>query len=591
MEAEKRLSKAFLPPPDLTVSEWADQERVLSSESSAEPGRWQTSRTEYLRGIMDTFSAPEIHTVVVMSASQIGKTECLNCIIGYFMHYDPSPILVMQPTLEMAENWSKERLAPMLRDTPALKSLVKDPRSRDSGNTLLHKKFPGGSVSATGSNSPASLASRPIRVVLADEVDRYGASAGTEGDPVDLARKRTATFHNRKILLTSTPTIKELSRIEMAFLESDQRYYQVPCGECGKYQRLEWKHVKWEHGQPETAHYECCHCGEPWDESMRISAISKGKWIATKETRGIAGFHLHGLYSPWIPIAKAVDEFLKAKASPDTLKVFVNTYFGETWEDEGEQVDNTGLFNRREKYEAEVPDGVLVLTAGVDVQDDRLEFGVIGTGLEEETWQIDYKIIHGDPSTPQVWLDLLLAIKTIYKNKEGKGFRIQATCIDSGGHFTQTVYGFCKQNMRHRVFAIKGKGGEGVPIIGRPSRNNIGKIKLFPVGVDTTKSLIYRRLRILQPGPGYIHFPMGHDQEYFKQLTAEKIIITKHKGYPKKSFVKVRPRNEALDVMVYSMAAFHLLNIKKLEDLKAQMADTGTPKSRGRRLISQGINL
>jgi phage terminase large subunit GpA-like protein len=509
---------------------------------------------------MDALSDPSLETVVVMSSAQVGKTEILNNAIGYFISQDPSPMLVVQPTLDMAQTWSKDRLAPMLRDTPILGGLVKDPRSRDSGNTTLHKIFPGGHVTACGANSPSSLASRPVRNVFFDEVDRFPISAGSEGDPVSLGKKRASTFWNRKIFLVSTPTNKGASRIETAFEESDQRRYYVCCPDCGHSQVLRWANVKWEEDKPETAKYVCDDCGSLWDDAQRARIIKTGKWLADKPTKKIAGFHLSALYSPWTPLEDGVRDFLEAKKQPATLRVWVNTFLGETWEEQGEQIDDYDLANRAEDWDA-IPEDVLLLTAGVDVQDDRLEAEIVGWGRDEESWSIAYKTIHGDPSAPAVWRDLDEFLGQSFEHELGEDMIVRATCIDSGGHHTQAVYKYVAPREGKRIYAIKGVGGEGRPIIGKPSKNNIGKIKLFPVGVDTAKLLLFSRFRISEPGPGYCHFPVGREDEYFKQLTAEKIATRYHKGFAKREFVKTRTRNEALDVRVYAMSALSLLNV------------------------------
>ncbi len=518
---------------------------------------------------MDALSDPSIETVVVMSSAQVGKTEILNNAIGYFISQDPSPMLVVQPTLDMAQTWSKDRLAPMLRDTPILGGLVKDPRARDSGNTTLHKIFPGGHVTACGANSPSSLASRPVRNVFFDEVDRFPVSAGSEGDPVGLGKKRASTFWNRKILLVSTPTNKGASRIETAFEESDQRRYHVNCPDCGHSQVLRWSNVKWEEGKPETAKYACDDCGSLWDDAQRARVIKHGKWLAEKPTKKIAGFHLSALYSPWTPLEDGVRDFLEAKKQPATLRVWVNTFLGETWEESGEQVDDYDLSNRAEDWDA-VPEDVVLLTAGIDVQDDRLEAEIVGWGKDEESWSIAYKTIHGDPSAPTVWRDLDEFLNQSFEHELGEDMIVRAACIDSGGHHTQAVYKYVAPREGKRIFAIKGVGGEGRPIVGKPSKNNIGKIKLFPVGVDTAKLLLFSRFKIAEPGPGYCHFPVGREDEYFKQLTAEKIATRYHKGFAKREFVKTRTRNEALDVRVYAMAALSLLNVN-LTSLAKQM--------------------
>lgn len=510
---------------------------------------------------MDAISDPSIETVVLMMGAQMGKSECLNNVVGYHIAQDPSPILVVQPTLDMAQTWSKDRLAPMLRDTPALQGLVKDPRSRDSGNTTLHKSFPGGHVTACGANSPASLASRPIRIVLCDEVDRFPISAGTEGDPVTLAKKRSATFWNRKIILVSTPTNKGASRIEDAFEVSDKRLYYVPCGDCGHHQTLKWSQVKWEGDKPETAAYACEECGSLWDDATRIRAVRRGEWRSTASSAKTAGFAVSGIYSPWIPLEDAVRDFLEVRKQPATLRVWVNTYLAETWEEDGDQVDDYSLAERAEDWGDAIPADGLILTAGVDVQDDRLEAEIVAWGKDEESWSIAYKTIHGDPSGPVVWRDLDEFLYQVYEHEFGEDMQVRATCIDSGGHHTQAVYKYVSTREGRRIFAIKGVGGEGRPMVGKPSKNNIGKIKLFPVGVDTIKYELFSRFKITEPGPGYCHFPEGRDPEYYKQLTAEKIATKYHKGFARREFVKIRTRNEALDVRVYAKAALALLNV------------------------------
>ena len=511
---------------------------------------------------MDAVSDPLVNTVVWISSAQVGKTELLNNIVGYHVHQDPAPILLLQPTLEMGQAWSKDRLAPMLRDTPALKGRVKDARSRDSGNTLLHKTFPGGHITIAGSNSPASLASRPIRIVLCDEVDRYPPSAGTEGDPVNLARKRTTTFWNRLTLLTSTPTIRGASRIEAEFEISDQRRFFVPCPHCDETQHLKWAQVTWPEGMPEQAQYACEHCGALWTEAEKNSAIKAGEWIATAEFNGRAGFHLNEIYSPWSTLADMAQGFVEAKKSPETLKTWINTSLGETFEEQGEELDAGLLYQRREHYVTDVPAGGLVLTAAVDVQDDRLECGVEAWGVGEENWKVDYRTFWGDPSKTTLWNQVRDFLATRYTRDDGVTLGIACAVVDSGGHYTQQVYQFVKALESRRVYAIKGRGGAGLPVVGRPSRGNIGKVQLFSIGVDTAKEVTAARLRGLEPGPGYVHFPIDErfDTEYFDQLGAEKCVTKFYKGSPRREWVKTRARNEAWDIANYNLAALYILN-------------------------------
>ena len=567
--------KVLRPPPKLTVSEWADLYRKLSAEASAESGQWYTSRAEFQRGMMDAYNNRGVHTIVIMSSAQVGKTEIVNNIIGYIVSEVAGPVLLLQPTLEMANAWSKDRLAPMLRDTPRLQDTVKDPRSRDSGNTLLHKTFPGGHITMAGANSPASLASRPIRDVLCDEVDRYPVSAGTEGDPVNLARKRSTTFQNRKLILTSTPTVKGASRIERAYEESSQGQYFVPCPHCGEMQILKWSHVQWT--DTKKAYYVCDTHGCIIEEKSKNRMVLKGEWrhvtgyedkeqtkpiyeSGTHTNNGVIGFHINELYSTWRRWQELVDDFLVAKKNPETLKTWVNTTLGETWEEEGVKSDPHALYERREAY-IKVPIEVKVLTIGVDVQGDRLEYEVVGWGVGKECWGVEYGILLGDPNHHEVWDDLTRVLRADYINEDGLPLKIACGCIDSGGHHTQVVYNYCSRRPITRFYAIKGMAGEGRPIVN--PRDIIGyphKRKVIMVGVDTAKATMLGSLNQLDVGEGYSHFPMSYDEEYFHQITAEKLTTKFLKGFPHREWVKMRARNEACDNRVYNYAALGLLN-------------------------------
>lgn len=509
---------------------------------------------------MDACSDPSIKEVVVQAGAQLGKSEILLNIIGYFIDYEPCPILMLQPTESMAQAFSKDRIANgLLRATPALQGKVKDPRARDSGNTTLHKIFPGGSLSLVGANSPSGLASRPVRILLADEVDRFPSSAGSEGDPLSLARKRTTTFWNRKLVAVSTPTLKNISRIEEAFEKSDQRHYFVPCRHCETSQTLKWANVRWRDDDPDTAQYLCDECGCLWSDADRRWSVRNGQWVAQEEFKGIAGFKISGLYSPWTPLADGVREFLSVRKSPEQLKVWTNTYLGESFEDEGIGIDDLNLYERREHFEL-VPEGVVMIVCGADVQDDRIEVSFVGIGRDEEQWVLAHEVLNGDPSTPQLWQALDSQLARTFETEDGRTLAVKATAVDSGGHFTNTVYQYCHKNFSRRVFAIKGVAGEGRPIAGKPSRNNVVKCRLFSIGVDTAKDLLFARLKIAEEGPGYIHFSDSLNEEYFRQLTAEKIVIRYVRGYKKRVFQKVRARNEALDCAVYAMGAYAIIN-------------------------------
>lgn len=558
-----QIAERLKPAPKLTVSQWADAERFLSPEAAAEPGKWLTARNEPARGPMDAAADPEVVEIVLMCSAQSIKSETLLNIIGFHIDQDPAPILLVQPTLEMAENFSKDRIAPMVRDTPALRRRVQDSRSRDSGNTLLHKNFAGGHLSLAGANSPAGLASRPIRVVLCDEIDRYPLSAGAEGDPVRLAKKRSATFWNRISVLASSPTVKGFSRIEAAWQESDQRYFFVACPQCHEEQRLVWAQVQWPEGQPHEARYICVACGHPWDDATRHRLVKAGYWKSTAPFRGIAGFHLSQIYSPWVRLAEMAADFLEAKKSPETLKTFVNTALGELWEDQGQRVSGSDLVARLEDWGDKAPASVLCVTCGVDVQDNRLEVERVGWGLHDESWSLDHQIWYGDPSAPGVWQQLDDYLREPTATADGRQLPVKATAVDSGGHHTQAVYRFCRARFGRRVYAIKGVAGQGRPVWPKRARRaKQGGALLFAVGVDAAKDSIMARLRIAEPGPGFCHFPVGREPDYLEQFGAETKVTKKVRGFPQISWVKREGvRNEAIDLRVYAFAALQALNV------------------------------
>jgi len=546
------------------VSQWSDKERRLSPESSAEPGRWRTARAPYLEGVLNVVNEKGITEACWMKSAQVGATESLNNIVGYFIDQDPAPILLVQPTLEMGQAWSKDRLAPMLRDTPALRDKVKDSKSRDSGNTMLHKTFPGGHITISGANSPASLASRPIRITLFDEVDRFPPSAGTEGDPIKLGRKRSTTYHNRFSFEMSTPTDQN-SRIAKSFENSDQRYYMMPCPHCDEKIKFIFDHLHWpkdDNGNhlPMEAKYYCQCCGGEIDDAMKRDMLARGEWVATKPFNGRAGFHINELYSPWVRFSEMAASFVEAYKDPELLKTFTNTSLGEIFIEGGEGADAASLISRCEQYEAEVPDGVVLLTAGVDVQDDRLEIEVVGWGESYESWNIDYRAFYGDTSKPDVWKQLDTFLQRDWQSASRGTIRIAGTGIDTG-YRTQTVYEFCATRWSRRVFAMKGIGTVGTPVVNKPSRVGPWKTRLFGVGTNSAKSAIYARLRIASAGPGFSHFPASREQGYFDMLTAEHAVQKKLQGKMVRVYVlkKDGTRNEALDCRVYAFAAYEIL--------------------------------
>lgn len=606
----RELAKTVAPPPELTVSEWADSRRKLSSESSAEPGQWRTDRAPYQRAMMDAINDPACETIVIMTSSQVGKSEILNNIIGYHIDFDPAPILLIQPTLTMAQAYSKDRIAPMLRDTPALHGKVQDARARDSGNTLLHKTFPGGHVTLVGANAPAGLASRPIRIILADEVDRFPVSAGTEGDPVSLADKRTTTFWNRKKVLVSTPTIKGVSRIETAYETSTKERWNLPCPSCGEHQPLAWGQMVYD-----SVTMACKYCGVIHTEQEWKAGT--GKWIAEVPESRVRGFHLNELASPWKRWETIIKEFKEAeRAGPAHLKVFVNTSLGETWEEAGEGVESEELVKRRERYDCEVPANVLVLTCGVDVQDNRLEYEIVGWGLGSESWGIGYGVIMGDPgqlktiTSPSgvkiqsAWELLDAVLSKQYRRKDDQVLQIMTTCIDSGGHHKTSVYKFCKTREIRRVWAIKGSSLSGASFINRPKHRSSDCIWLFSIGVDVGKDTLTSNLQIEFEGPGYCHFPIeaekGYDQAYFDGLTAEHRVTRWVKGQARLNWEKRTSgaRNEPLDLRNYAIAAFDILNppleaIKRMQETASSRVKVVKPEAKvapkRSGLVSKGV--
>ena len=574
--------QAFLeglrPDPDLTVSEWADQYRMLSNKASAEPGPWRTDRTPYLREIMDCMSSSStVQKVVFMAGAQLGKTEGINNVVGYMISEAPGPAMFVQPTIEMAKRLSKQRLESLIHETPRLAEKIAPARSRDSGNTLFSKEYPGGILLLTGANSATGLRSAPCRWVLLDEVDAFPHDVDGEGDPCALAERRASTFSRRKIILTSTPTVKDMSRIETEYLASDQRRYFVPCPHCDHMQYLQWKNLQWRDGDPRTAAYVCESCGTHIREHYKSEMLRKGEWraTATGEDKRTAGFHLSSLYSPlgWKSWEEIVGEFLRAKNDAPLLKTFVNTVLGETWEEEvGARLGADGLRERAEFYESNtVPEGASLVTAGVDVQDNRVAVGLYAWGEGEECWLMWHGEIYGDPAGKKLWSQVDDIINRTYPRADGESVKVSAVGIDSGGHYTSEVYAYCRERRKKGVFALKGQSQRNKPPIGKPSKVDInykGQVlknsaELFPVGVDTIKSTLFGRLKHNETGPGYIHFHNEAGQEYFKQLTAERQVVRYVKGFAIREWKK-KPgdRNEALDVLVYSYAALNFLYMR-----------------------------
>jgi phage terminase large subunit GpA-like protein len=568
------------PEPPLTVSAWADKHRRLSSKASAEPGPWRTNRTPYLREPMDCLSTTStVQRVVMMFAAQTGKTESGSNWLGYVIAHAPGPMLLVQPTVEMAKRLSKQRLESLISETPVLAEKIAPARARDSGNTMFAKEFPGGMMLLTGANSATGLRSTPCRYIFMDEIDAFPADVDGEGDPVSLAEKRATTFARRKILLTSTPTVKDFSRIEAEYERSDQRRFFVPCPSCGAMQWLKWPQLKWEKNDPATAAYECEVCHERFAEIHKPALLRQGEWRATAPSDGkTAGFQLSGLYSPlgWLSWADMVDDFLRAKSDAPMLKSFVNTRLAETWEEDfASKVSADALLQRCEAYAGgRLPEGVLAVTIGVDVQGgggsagDRIAVSVWGWGRGEEGWLIDHQEIAGDPCQAEVWKQLDVLVLHEWEHAGGGKLRADVTCVDSGGHATAEVYQYARERQGAGVIAIKGQSQRGKPPIGKPGKVDINAkgqtlkrgAQVWPVGGDTIKTTLFGRLKHNEPGEGYLHFHAQTGGEYFEQLTAEKQALRYVKGFPVREWVK-KPsaRNEALDCLVYAYAGLNRL--------------------------------
>lgn len=570
------------PDPLMNISEWADKYRILSQKASAEPGKWRTSRTPYLKEIMDCLSPYSgIEKVVFMKGAQIGGTEVGNNFLGYIVHLSPGPVMLVMPTVDGAKRTSKTRIDPMFAAIPELKGVISDRRSKDASNTTLMKEFQGGVLVLTGANSAIGLRSMPVRYIFLDEIDAYKGDVEGEGDPVNLAIKRTSTFNRRKIFMVSTPTIQGVSRIEYEYEQSDQRHYMVPCPYCNKRQSLKWKQIHFENDDPATATYVCEHCGAIIEEHLKTWMLENGIWEKSNPKSNVAGFHLSSLYSPvgWFSWADAVKQFFDAKNKDNLLKVWVNTVLGETWLEKGEAPEWQILFDKREDYQQEiVPSGGLFLTAGADVQKDRIECEVVAWGRNKESWSVGYFIINGDTAREEVWNELSEFSKRYFEHSSGVMLPISRFAIDSG-FATQQVYNWVRKQPINFAMAIKGTDS-GVTPLGLPTRVDLninGKrlrrgAKVWSVGTSILKSELYQFLRLTQNEDesypaGYCHFPK-YDSEYFKQLTAEQLVTKMVRGYQKREWQKTRERNEALDCRVYARAASISFGIEQFTETK-----------------------
>lgn len=602
------ISKNGLKPlPKTSVSQWADNYRMLSSGISAEPGKWKTSRAPYQKDIMNAFTEPGIHRVVVKSSSQIGKSDMMNNVIGRFAHLDPCAIMMIQPTIDMAQDYSKTRIAPMIKDTKVLNNLFYDVKSRDANNTILSKVFPGGRLIMCGANSPAGLASRPIRILLADEVDRFPDSAGTEGDPVDLAAKRMTTFWNSCMGLFSTPTNEGSSRIDEEYLAGTQEEWQHKCPNCGEYHLLrhidmtvDYKEIKTPSGKKTVivndVKWRCPHCGFSFSEKeMKQTPQKYISRNADALKNGIRSFFVNGFTSPWMTWTRIMREWLEAKGDPEREKVIMNTVFGESYKQKGAFEDEQIFLRRRESYGAELPDGVLLLTAAIDTQDNRLEYEVVGWGKEEECWGIRKGIVLGAPNQARTWKEIDNILDKTYHFADGKGLKVVRTFIDSGGHYTSDVYNYCQKNFHKQRFAIKGRGGPGIPLIYKIAKANNAKAPLILLGVDDGKQQIMDRLSIDSPGPLYFHFPQdegikelsnrGYDDLYFKGIISEHKKVYKRNGVLREVWETTKNvRNEPLDLRNYNLACMKSL---KPDWVKLEMLVNGMSETEVKRAVAK----
>lgn len=584
----QRVRRGFAPPPDLTVSEFSDRELIVTTGPLAGT-HWQTSFAPYQRGILDAFHEPGIEIAVVMGSSQWGKTACLVNVVAYHIAHDPCPILVVEPTVKpMAEDFAKNRLDPVIAASPRLRDCVSKKRAKDSSNTTLAKTFRGGSVSIGGANSAASLASRSVRVLGLDEVDRYPPELPGEGNTISIALKRTTAYRRRRrVLMLSSPTLRGAT-IDSWHQRGDQRRYYVPCPSCEHMHPFEWRNVKWTGDDPRTARLHCPACSYGIADAERVAILSRGEWRPRQQEAepgadepaepapardpSIASFHLWEAYSPLSSLVEIVAGFMRARAAQKAgdrseMHTWQNTTLGEPIEiDDGEGVEPHVLLMRREAYgEPDVPQGSCCLTMGVDVQDDRLELLVIGWGVGEECWLVDRQVLPGATDQPGPWEMLDEVLDHQYLHGSGQRLPIQATCIDSAGHRTTMVYDYAARQAARRVYAIIGRDGQR-PIVSSPSPRKWGRhqrsVPLYTVGVDAAKALLISRLSLTERGPGYLHVPHVDwaDEELAAQLTSERLVTRFTRGVPSQVWKKVRPRNEALDCSIYALAALRLLH-------------------------------
>ena len=532
---------------------------------------------------MDAFTDPKIRHIVFVAASQVGKTEVINNIIGYIIDQNPGSILFVHPTTIDAREFSKLRIAPMIRDSPAVRRRISAPKSRDSGNTLLQKTYPGGILTLCGSNEAHALASKPIRYVFGDERDRWAQSAGTEGDPWELAMARQTTFYNAKAVEVSTPTIRGSSNIAKSFAKGTMERWKSQCPHCGEFHEIQWKDIRYKaeetvvnHERTYTVHdvfWICPGCGCVSEETTMKK--QPAKWVAENPAayaNGVRSFWLNAFVSPWASWESICLKYQNALGDTGKMQVVYNTCFGQLWEDRGDTQDPDTLLGRREVYEAELPEGVLVLTAGVDTQDDRMEYEIVGHGHFGETWGIEKGIIMGRPDDPATWDSLdMMVFDRVLRFKDGLGLKVSMSFVDEGGHFTEWVRQFCRNRVGKKVFCIKGFPGADRPFTSPPKKQKIiiknrylGTVWQYQLGVDSGKQIIMDNLKVQAPGPKYCHFPLRDDYGamYFHGLLSEHL-VPEGKVRQRWVWTKIQghERNEPLDCRNYALAAFKVLPV------------------------------
>lgn len=592
---DRMWRRGMAPDPCMTISEWADAHRHLSQRASAEPGRWRTDRVPYMRAIMDALSpSSPTERVVLQAGAQLAKTEVGLNFLAFVIDQAPGPVMLVQPTVEMAKRVSKQRVDGMIEATPRLRQKIRPARERDSGNTVLMKDFAGGTLVMTGANSAVGLRSMPVRYLFLDEADGFPPDAAGEGDPIHLAEARTSTFLRKKIFLCSTPTVDGASAIQDAYEASDQQVFEVPCQACHDRHELQFKDIVWSalDRAPENAAWVCPSCGGVTEHSAKPWMLANGAWRATADgPPRVEGFRLSGLCSPWVPWGTIAAEFVAAKANAERLKVWTNTRLGESFADVADAPDWRRLADRAEDYRPDtVPAGAVILTAGVDTQDDRLEVEIVAWGRGGESWSIAHRVLIGDPAQPDVWRKLDDLLATAFPTEAGGSLTIARVCIDSGGHRGADVMAWASRQPGERVMAIQGRDALQVPV-GTPTQTDVnfrdGRRKrrggrLWPVGVSLLKSRLYAWLAQDPPRGdeekprGLCHFPR-YDDEYFKQLCAERKIKRKNRaGYIRFEWEKTRERNEVLDCRVYAMAAVETLRLDNWTEADWTEAEAAT---------------